>query len=267
MRKYHALIGKRRIRTGRYGAVRRKSHERTKMLRPYARSLRNSLAALMLRNTPAVTLDGVHLSLHHPAISNQMRYVLWRGYEQRDLPLLKEMMAPDDSVLVAGASIGFLSIYCRKIIGVKRVAMVEANDARGSLLAENFRLNGLAQEPFILGAVAGHDGDIEFHTHENFWSSSILTRSATEKVSVVPAMTLPTILARLPFRPTTLIMDIEGGEAEIPGHHFDHFEKIMIELHPKLTGKEPADNLLAALEQLGFRILRAAGHSYALRRS
>lgn len=237
------------------------------MLRPYARSLRNSLATLMLRNTPAVTLDGVHLSLHHPAISNQMRYVLWRGYEQRDIPLLKEMIAPDDSVLVAGASIGFLSIYCRKIIGVKHVAMVEANDALRSLLAENFRLNGLAQEPFILGAVAGHDGDIEFHTHENFWSSSILTRSTTEKVGIVPAMTLPTILARLPFRPTTLIMDIEGGEVEIPGHHFDHFEKIMIELHPKLTGKEPADNLLAALEQQGFRILRAAGHSYALRRS
>lgn len=236
------------------------------MLRPYARSLRNNLAALMLRNTPAVTLDGVRLSLHHPAISNQMRYVLWRGYEQRDIPLLKEMIAQDDSVLVAGASIGFLSIYCRKIIGVHHVAMVEANAALGSLLAENFRLNGLTQEAFILGALAGHDGEIEFHANENFWSSSILARSATEKVSIVPAMTLPTILARLAFRPTTLIMDIEGGEVEIPGHHFNPFEKIMIELHPKLTGKKPADNLLASLEQQGFRILRAAGHSYALRR-
>lgn len=211
---------------------------------------------------------GVDLLLDHPAISNHMYYVMSKDYESRDALLASTVLNPDSQVLELGASSGFMAIYCRKIIGVRNYAMVEASPRLPTLIEENFKLNGLdpAATPLIRAAAAAEDGSTPFTIHRNSWSSSVLDRGG--ETIRVPALALPSIIAALPFMPDTLIADIEGGELDLPAEHYALFGTVILETHPKLLpdGRERADALLAALTAAGFTVRQRAGDSFVLTR-
>lgn len=209
---------------------------------------------------------GVRLTLDHPAISDRMFYVMNRDYESRDARLAELVLNHESDVLELGASCGFMAIYCRKIIGVRNYAMVEANPDLPSLIDQNFRLNGLDPDatPLIRAAAAGADGLISFTVHRNIWSSSVVDRGG--ETIAVPARTLPSIIADLSFAPDTLILDIEGSELQIPAEHYALFENLVIETHAKLLpdGEERTDRLMSELAALGFKILKREGDSYVM---
>lgn len=211
---------------------------------------------------------GVQLALNHPAISDRMYYVMSKDYESRDALLASRVMTRESQVLELGSSCGFMAVYCRKIIGVKNYAMVEANPALPSLIEQNFRLNGLdpGATPLIRAAAAAEDGSIDFTVHRNIWSSSIIDRGG--ETIKVPARTLPSIVAQLPFKPDTLILDIEGSELKIPAEHYALFDNLIIEMHPKLltNGQDLTEKLLKGLAKVGFKTLERGGDSYVMTR-
>jgi FkbM family methyltransferase len=194
-----------------------------------------------------------------------MRYVMSRGYEKGDAELAAQVLTPSDYVLEAGSAIGFMAIYCLKVIGIRGVRMVEANPNLASAIRDNFRRNGLANPDIIQAAVSASDGSISFGVNANFWSSSILSRANETRVEV-PARTLPTLVSDMPTKPTALVMDIEGAEVDIPIEHFGLFEKVVIETHPKLVGEDATAKLLRGLEADGFRQVARMGGSYAYAR-
>ena len=118
--------------------------------------------------------------------------------------------------------------------------------------------------PLIKAAAAGEDGSLDFHVHENIWSSGIVNRGG--RTVKVPTRSIPSILAELPFTPDTLIMDIEGSELAIPPDHFAPFRHLVVEMHPKLfhDGRERTARLLGELERLGFGVKEKAGDSYVM---
>jgi len=211
----------------------------------------------------SVTIEGIEMAFRDA--SPRMRYVMTRGYEKWDAWMAAKILTPEDVVLEAGAAIGFMAMYCLKVIGVRGVTMVEANPGLITAIRENFALNDLPKPSPIHAAVAGADGEISFGVNHNFWSSSVVQRE-NEKRITVPARTLPTLIAGMAIKPTALLMDIEGAEADIPVEHFASFRKIVIETHPKLMGAAPIDSLLAGLRELGFRDVDQTGGSYALAR-
>lgn len=79
-------------------------------------------------------------------------------------------------------------------------------------------------------------------------------------------MTLPTITTRLPFEPDTLVIDVEGGEVDIPLDHYAAFRKMIIERHARVVGKPAIDGLLRGLEALGFEQRAQRGLTYVLTR-
>lgn len=235
-------------------------------LRRLARRARDGAVALATRHRRTVAVDGITLSLE--GLSPRMRSVLLRGaYERPEADLVGRLLTPADGVIEAGSAIGFLALYCLKHVGVRDYHMVEANPDLPAVVARNFALNGLAPPGLTRAAVAAADGRLTFGIAPSFWASSALNPERKRRQVEVPARTLPSILAGLPFRPTTLIMDIEGTEAELPPGHFAPFAKIVLETHPRVVGEAATDAMLAALRAQGFREAGRVEDSVALTRA
>lgn len=215
-----------------------------------------------------VVLQGVRLALDHPTVSPRMFYLMCQDYEIRDVRLASRVTGSASRVLELGAGAGFMAIYWRRA-GVADYAMVEASPVMPALIETNFRLNGLdpAATLLIRAAVAAGDGSADFYVSRNFWSSGTVGRGGERKVTV-PALCLPSILARLPFVPDTLIVDVEGSELAIAPEDYARFRNLVLETHPGLPGigQERVEGLLAALKGQGFRVLEREGDSYVMTR-
>lgn len=214
-----------------------------------------------------VARRGVLLATRDPAISAKMFHVLSQDYEGTEVALASEWITGDDKVLELGSAVGFVALYCIKTLGVRDYAMVEANPGLVRVAARNIALNEVQPPPpLIHAAVTGENGSADFHVTPDFWSSSTIRRTPQVDTISVPAMTIPTIMAQLPFTPDTLIVDIEGGEAAIPPEHFAPFRKVIIETHARVVGKAAIEALLGGLARLGFERRAQRGLSYVLTR-
>lgn len=228
-------------------------------MRNFLRKVRDSAAAAYLKNRHNVEVMGVKLALHHPSISDRMKYVMWRGYESGDALVASTALSPEDRVLEIGGSIGFMALHCIKNLGISQYCVVEANPSLKNLLEENFALNQCQMPSLIQVAVANEDGEIDFNVNRNFWSSSLLDRSGTSTTVRIPAVTLTTAATMAGFAPNTLIMDIEGAETSLSTSSFAQFEKLIIEFHPKLAGELPTRKLIEGIEMLGFEMKKQVG--------
>lgn len=191
---------------------------------------------------------GVRLSLRDA--SPRMRFALMTGYELEDARLARRVLQPGDRVIELGSSIGFVALFCMLRLGIEHYAMVEANPHLLPLIDENFRLNGTPRPPLFNVAAGPEDGTAQFTIHRDYWSSSTRTRPNGREQLTVPQRSIPSLLSELPFQPNTLIIDIEGGEADIPIEHWLAFDKIIGEFHERLVGaariRRITDQLLAA---------------------
>lgn len=173
-------------------------------------------------------------------------------YELPERELLMRFLKPDDRVLELGTGLGMIATLCARRVGSARVLTFEANPAMISVARETFRLNGVA--PRLEHAVLGErEGEVEFFVEPDFWSSSTHRRSSGARRVLVPMRPLAAVVAD--YQPSFVIVDIEGGEAELFGRVElgPSVRSLMLELHPKVIGPEAVEQLLARLEAAGFR--------------
>lgn len=208
-----------------------------------------ALRALRVR----VRQGGVVLRLG-PHCSEFMVEVLCfsRGYEVPERDLVERYLRPDDRVLELGTGMGLIATLCARRVGSERVLSFEANPALIPVARETFRLNRVA--PRLEHAALGpRAGEIEFFIEPDFWASSTHRSGAGAQRVRVPMRPLAEVVAE--FQPTFLIVDIEGGEAEL----FESQDlgpsvrRLMLELHPQVIGAEATELLLARLAAAGFK--------------
>jgi len=196
---------------------------------------------------------GIALVAKHPAISPEMRHILYFNlYEVPELEILRRTLEPTDRVLEVGGGIGFLSTYLAQVCGDQNVTTVEANPNLETIIRRNHELNGVA--PTVILAAATCDARRETATlflAENFWSTSTV-RQGTKK-TVVPTVNLNRLIDD--FMPSYLILDIEGAEVEMaPALRLDGIEKLLIELHPTVTGNDAANGVVQHFVRSGFLV-------------
>lgn len=225
------------------------------------RSVRDLGFEILTIGKRTITVRNITLSLD--GVSRRMRYVMARGYEDQDAALASRFLNRHDKVLEAGSAIGFMALNCMIDIGIEDYCMVEANPHLETSMRENFRLNGISLPVLKIVAVGPSDGSISFGISQNFWSSSALHRDNEAERLTVPMLSIPTIVSDLAFRPNVLIMDIEGAETSIPPNHFELFEKLIVEFHPKLTGHAEALELERNITKRGFTEFGRAGGTIA----
>lgn len=220
---------------------------------------------------PAVrrgTLESVRL--HLDGLSPMMKnIILTKRYEAQERRLCAKSLGPRDVVLELGGAIGFVGLYCRKVLGVKRVVSVEANPATLARLRDNYTLNGLEPE-VIHAAASAEDGTLDLDVSGEFWENRVSGdgTAPAAKVITVPALGLGSIVEQLPEAPTALICDIEGAERFLDFTALPRSVKtIIMELHPDFIGEAETSDILARLAGIGFDLILEDGGSVLMRRA
>lgn len=226
------------------------------------RKLRSAFRRLIGAKT--VTLDGVTVTTDLAVVSPQVRTGLFKEtYEESERTLIREGVVPGDRVLEIGGGVGFVSLVCARIVGADNVLTYEANPAMHRVIRANYALNGL--EPRLRGrALTARGGEVTFFVNDNIISSSVYQREGGRAVTV-PSDAIDAALAE--WRPTVLVMDVEGAEVDIlTASALPGLKRIVIELHPHVVGPEAIARLRTHLSGLGFHEVRADRKSFLFSR-
>ena len=91
---------------------------------------------------------------------------------------------------------------------------------------------------------------------EAFWGSTAVGREGSARSVRVPVKPLNEAIARI--RPSLLVMDIEGAEAELLRFvDLAGIDRIVAEFHERMLGREAADAMIEGLYRQGLAIVRA----------
>jgi len=194
---------------------------------------------------------GVMLPVKHALVSPGIaREIYFGDYEAKEIEIISKRLAADDVVFEVGAGLGFLSAYCAKRTGSDKVFTYEANPELIPLIRETHARNGVA--PTVTNAMlARGDGEREFRLEDDFWASS--AHRASGRAITVKQLDLDSELARI--RPSFMIVDIEGGEAEFfAGADLATVRKICVETHPDVLGDRVLSEMFAGLVAKGFAL-------------
>lgn len=194
---------------------------------------------------------GIMLPVRHAMVSPGIaREIYFGDYEAKEIEIISKRLAADDVVFEVGAGLGYLSAYCAKRTGGEKVFTYEANPELIPLIRETHARNGVA--PTVTNALlARGDGEREFRLEDDFWASS--AHRGSGRAITAKQLDLDSELARI--RPSFMIVDIEGGEAEFfAGADLSTVRKICVETHPDVLGDRVLSEMFAGLVAKGFAL-------------
>lgn len=216
----------------------------------------------VLPKVTTATLEGINLDLTGLSLKIRNRIVNV-GYEDQERKMCREFLSKNDSVLEVGGAIGFIGLFCQKVLGIRDYLTVEANPKTVEMLKKNYALNGIT--PNVMNvALAEKEGEIELNTEGDFWENSIVNTKSSAKTVKVPAATFETIMGFATKPVNVLIMDIEGAEQYLVWTKLPKLiDKVIIELHPGVIGQEKTYQIVSDLVGSGFRVAREEESTFA----
>ena len=212
-----------------------------------------------LFRTRFVPFDGFSLLGYGHGIPKGMVHSLARGdYENPERRAVKAILRPGDRVLDIGACMGVVSLTAARIVGAQNVVALEPNPQAAAVARGNFERNGLPVrlDRRAVGAASGH---VELGIGPGSWLGASAIRSYPGGYSV-PAEIAPIAALVDEVRPTVLVMDAEGFEAEIlPACPLQGLRAVVVEFHRFPLGAEAVEALRQLLSRAGFTEKRELG--------
>ena len=189
----------------------------------------------------------VRLSYGYPVL----RFIDNGEYESCEISIISQTLADDDKVLELGTGIGFVSAYCAKRLGNDRVVSYEGNPDLKKLIQRTYKRNKVNPEQHIT-ILAEADGQAVFNQNKrSFLASHAGEGLSGTEVAMVPKRSLNKVIAEV--KPTYLVMDIEGGEAQVFSIiDFQSIYKVQFELHPQILSESEIENIFSKLAHAGF---------------
>ena len=205
------------------------------------------------------TFDGMNIAVRSVHLTANIEQALMSGrYENAERTAIGLHVMPQDRVLDLGGGIGCTGVVAGKIVGGENLMIVEANADLGCEILGNLTANGVKGAQLIHAAVVAHKtaGYIRFYKSRGFWAGSLHKNNAENCCEMIVSA-MPLLKLVTGFKPTVIICDTEGVEAEM-------FQKvflpacvrlIIVELHPKLYDQNTIKNLFDHLSDMGFSYL------------
>ncbi len=212
------------------------------------------LLKIRLRIKPkVVVLNGIKLPIANTFSKNVLASLYSGDYENTECQFVKNHIRSDDVVMELGTGIGYISSFCARKIGSNRIITYEANPTLENHIRHTYALNNVSPN-LHLSILGDKEGSKSFFLSDNFWSSSIIQRQSNDVEIQMPMKSFNHELRK--NNPTFLIIDIEGGEFDLFHYiEFYNVEKILIEIHVNIIGKEKADFVCSALRAAGFKLI------------
>jgi FkbM family methyltransferase len=200
------------------------------------------------------TINGVRLAIEPEVMSPAMIEVIESGkYESTEAREIPRIVQPGERIVELGAGIGFIAITALRTGRVSRLASYEANPRLIPLIERNARLNDLSFDVHNAVVDPKEDGGtVPFYLRRDFWASSLLPKPwGYQEEVAVPRVSFAAVLER--YRPTMLIVDIEGAEErlfrDIP---LTGVKKVYMELHQNVIGRVGMKNVFDFLSSKDF---------------
>ncbi|WP_157966296.1 FkbM family methyltransferase [Oceanibium sediminis] len=206
-----------------------------------------------------VQIHGVSLPTDQGVLTDLLLREITSGvFEQEEIAALKAVLRPGDRVLDIGGGLGVTSSFIAARPGIRSVTVVEPNPNTQAYLRAVHALNKVTVTILegVLSAAAT-PGERDFYVRPHVFGSSLFAREDGSGRRVrVRAIPLREVLADL--RPTVISCDIEGGEIELfAGAALPGVRAIVMEVHPRITGRPAIRDMMAHLRAIGFRPQRA----------
>ena len=204
-----------------------------------------------------VDVAGVRVLVEHPDMPANAADAMRSGrYEFKEREIARRLLVPGDRVMELGAGVGVVSCTLARLVGEEgRVVSYEANPALSELLAGNVRRNDAAVDIRHVIAVprATYEpgATVPFYAFRSYAASS--TREIRPGKAAIQIPTVPLEDEIDAIGATALIMDIEGGEEDVIDHgDLAAIRKLVMEVHPKISGEERVAGLIDALHHAGL---------------
>ena len=220
------------------------------------RLLREARAGWRMITRPGqVVIDGLHLPIDQKLCSPAIRReIYFETYEQDERRLIPDLVKPEDRVLELGAGIGLVTATIVKASPAASLH-IEANKDLIPAIKETLSANNLDAEIRHAAIVADDfpGTEVDLLTGAEFWSSSLHQRNNLDRSVKVPATRLIDALSS--FRPSVLVIDVEGAECNLlTGVALTGVRAISVELHARITGVSPQRRMVQSLLAEGFHI-------------
>jgi FkbM family methyltransferase len=208
---------------------------------------------------------GVKLPDRHVPALHSVRRSIYRGeYQAPEIQAVTSVIEPGDVVVEFGAGIGVVSMAIALRLGdSSRLTSYEANAKLASAYAALAAANGV--NPTLVNAVVGRQtGESAFFVDNDFVSSSAIDRGRNAVATRVPMVGIEDVFADK--RPTAIMFDIEGAEAEVLDVRFpDHVQVVCGEVHPHIIGHARTSALVKSILAQGFELclLRHCGYVFS----
>jgi FkbM family methyltransferase len=205
-----------------------------------------------LRST--ATINDVKLSLDPEVMSPKMIEAITSGrYESAEAREIPRIVQPAERIVELGTGLGFIALTALRTGKVARLAGYEANPRLIPVIEKNARLNGLELEVHNAVVDPREDGGtVPFYLRQDFWASSMSPEPFGYREEVrVPRVSFDSVRER--YRPTMLIVDIEGGEEILfRDVALTGIKKIYMELHQNVIGRVGMKNVFDFMSAKDF---------------
>lgn len=177
-------------------------------------------------------------------------------YEGQEIAGACKVTTSDDRVLEMGAGLGVVGAVVAKTCSPQQVKSYEANPALLEHINALYGLNNLTGTISVTNQVLLSAPDrqdtIPFYVKNSFLGSSLIDADNRQTKRVdVPTGDFNALC--FDYKPTVLIMDIEGGELEILRHaDLSGIRAVVIEFHPEAYGVPGMRECKRVLTEAGF---------------
>lgn len=214
-----------------------------------------AMPAPFRKDTTVIAYNGVQLAIEPGVIAGRLQEALAGGwYELEESRNVPGLLAPGERVVELGSGLGYVTTVLARSPQVEAVVTIEANPQLSRLVARTVALNGVADKVRVENGVAIPSpavADMPFHLRHEFWASSLDGSFPYLRSITVPVIDLNALIAD--FRPTLLVVDIEGGEVDLLEQtELGSVRKVFVELHQEAIGRQGMARVFRAMSARYF---------------
>ncbi|WP_299612221.1 FkbM family methyltransferase [uncultured Tateyamaria sp.] len=200
--------------------------------------------------TPRGLLFPRDMDVLKPRIAGNLRRGL---YENKEGDAVLRIVQPDDVVLELGGGLGFISTLIAKRSEAAHVHVYEANGALADYIKRVHAANGIENATVHHAMLGKRKATKDFHVRGNILASSTDETNGDGIIRTEPVDVVNAGQQTKAIKPTVLVCDIEGGEAELlPEMDLNTVRAAVIELHPQWIGPEGVNAVFGAMMGAGL---------------
>ena len=174
------------------------------------------------------------------------------GYERELVAAALKATHEGDRVLDLGCGLGFVSGMLAKRRNVEAIHGYDGNATLLTYAEAMLATNGIKTVTLTPGVLGKRKSSVPFHIRAPYAASSLLAVDGEEAEEVKVEMhNVKTVLSAV--KPTVIICDIEGGEADLlDGITLKDVRQVVVKLHPNHIGHAGVGSVFDALGKAGL---------------